>query len=75
MVRKLKESLMEKDLQGIEKFFSIMDKDKSGQISRQEFISCFERATNLANTKKQEDAQRQAAGEDDFAEANIEQAD
>ena len=30
MCRKLKESLMEKDLQGIEKFFAMMDKDKSG---------------------------------------------
>ena len=38
MVRSLKESLMEKDLQGIEKFFAMMDKDNSGQISRSEFI-------------------------------------
>ena len=30
MVRSLKESLMEKDLQGIEKFFAMMDKDNSG---------------------------------------------
>ena len=38
MIRQLKESLMEKDLIGIEKFFAMMDKDNSGQISRSEFI-------------------------------------
>lgn len=43
---------MEKDLQGIEKFFTMMDKDNSGQISRSEFITHFERATDTVKTKK-----------------------
>lgn len=37
-IRQLKESIMEKDLQSIEKFFSLMDKDKNGTVGRQEFI-------------------------------------
>ena len=36
----------------------------------------FDRANDITVAKKQEDMRRQAAGEDDdFAEANIEQAD
>ena len=58
---------MEKDLQGIQKFFSRVDKDKSGQISKQEFLSQFERASQIAQSKKVQDAERKLAGEDEFA--------
>ncbi len=70
MIMKLKPSMKEKDLQMIEKFFSTLDKDKSGQLSRAEFLSHFEQATN-----KVKQMQVEIAGNDDFAEAEIEEAD
>ena len=66
---------MIKDLQGIQKFFAVVDKDKSGQISRAEFLNQFEFAEESVKAKKHQDMENQAAGEDDFAEAEIAEAD
>lgn len=52
MIRTLKADINEKDLQGIEKFFALMDKDGSGNVSKAEFLSHFERATEIAHSKK-----------------------
>jgi len=63
MLKTLNPSMSEKDLQAIEKFFALMDRDSSGQISRAEFLNNFSRAEQIAQTL---DSAR--AGDDEFAE-------
>ena len=69
-IRTLKESLMEKDLQAIENFFSQYDTSGNGKLSKSEFLTAFGQAQTKATSTK-----LTVAVDDDFAEADIEQAD